>query len=270
MVVERGGLSAATDGRASSPILGYARIQPDSGSETPSGIAIFASRNNDILVSETGVPATPALTSGLIYAEVAGTLDTGLAIANPNGSDATINFSLTDANGSPAGSGKITIAANKQTAQFLDQAPLKVYPGTAFQGTLSFTSSVPVGVIALRTLVNQRGDFLMSSLPVIDATTPPISGPVMVPQFTDGGGWATQIVLVNPTEKPLKGTLQFLDPNGGATNVTIGGSTSNTFAYAVSGRSAQKLVTAGANPALASPVATPDSVPGSSPKPVCQ
>jgi len=140
----------------------------------------------------------------------------------------------------------------KQTAQFLDQAPLKVYPGTAFQGTLSFTSSVPVGVIALRTLVNQRGDFLMSTLPVIDTTTPPISGPVMVPQFTDGGGWATQIVLVNPTEKPLKGTLQFLDPNGGATNVTIGSSTSNTLAYAVSGRSAQKLVTAGANPALAS------------------
>ena len=252
VVMERGGLSAATDGRASSLILGYARIQPDSGSETPSGIAIFASRNNDILVSETGVPATPALTSGLIYAEVAGTLDTGLAIANPNGSDATINFSLTDANGSPAGSGKITIAANKQTAQFLDQAPLKVYPGTAFQGTLSFTSSVPVGVIALRTLVNQRGDFLMSSLPVIDTTTPPISGPVMVPQFTDGGGWATQIILVNPTEKLLKGTLQFFDPNGGVTNVTIGGSTSNTFAYAVSGRSAQKLVTAGAKPALAS------------------
>ena len=37
------------------------------------------------------------------------------------------------------------------------------------------------------------------------------------------GGWATQIILVNPTEKPLKGTLQFFDPNGGVTNVTIGG-----------------------------------------------
>jgi len=135
-VMERGGLSVSTDGRASSPSLGYARIQPNSGSTTPSGIAIFASRNNDILVSETGVPATPALTSGRIYAEVAGPLDTGLAIANPNGSDATINFSFTDANGSLAGSGSITIAADKTDRTIPRSSSIEGLPGNRLSRNL--------------------------------------------------------------------------------------------------------------------------------------
>jgi hypothetical protein len=101
-------------------------------------------------------------------------------------------------------------------------------------------------VIALRGLTNERSEFLMSTLPVIDTTAPPGSGTVVVSHFADGGGWVTQIFLVNPTDNPMTGNIQFTNPDGAAANVTIEGQTDSTFAYAIAGRSSQKLRTAGA------------------------
>jgi hypothetical protein len=231
---------------------------PGTGSSTPPGVAIFGFSNpSNILVSETGVPATPLFTQGRVYAEIAGALDTGLAIANPNNSEATINFSFTDTTGALAGSGVATIAANSQIAQFLDQVPpavsmsFKAFPGSTFQGTFNFTSSLPVGVVALRGLTNERGDFLMSTLPVIDTTATPAGGTVVVPHFADGGGWITQIFLVNPTDNTISGTVQFTDPNGAAVNVSIGGHSDSSFSYSIPGASSQKLATSGASSSTA-------------------
>src|ERR1051326_6340171 len=129
-IVDRGGMSIITDG-SGPQTAGYSSISPSAGSSTPTGVAIFGFRNpSNILVSETGVPATPLLTVGRIYAEIAGTLDTGVAIANPNSVPATINFSYTSATGAPVGSGTIMVPPDSpapgQIAQFLDQAPFKV------------------------------------------------------------------------------------------------------------------------------------------------
>src|SRR5438093_1326765 len=245
-VTDRGGTSLMSAGIPASISVGYARIQNDAGSTTPSGLAIFGFRQNNILVSETGVPASLPLTSGRIYAEVAGPVNTGLAIANPNNAIATIHFFFTDTAGNDLGSGSTTIAPNGELAKFLDQAPFNGPP--SFQGTFSFTSDLPVGVIALRGLTNERSEFLMSTLPVIDTTdttSPADRGTVVVPHFVDGGGWVTQILLVNPTDNLMAGKVQFISPEGTAANVTIEGQTESTFAYSVAGRSSQKLMTAG-------------------------
>ena len=53
-------------------VSGYARIQPEGGSTTPFGVAIFGYRENGILISEAGVPATRLISGGRIYAEVGG------------------------------------------------------------------------------------------------------------------------------------------------------------------------------------------------------
>nr|UXE44168.1 hypothetical protein Hi04_10k_c1170_00015 [uncultured bacterium] len=252
VIANRGGALMTSSGTANSIAVGYGEIQPSSGSTTPSGIAIFDLRQNNILVSEVGVPATPALISGRIYAEIEGAVDAGLAIANPGSSPATISFYFTDANGNPAGSGSTTIAANQQIAQFLDQSPFKVYTTPAFQGTFTFTSSVPVAVVALRGFTNERGEFLMSTLPVIDTTIAPGTGIAVIPHFADGGGWTTQVLLVNPTDNPMAGTVQFANPAGTATNVTIGGQTNSSFAYSIPKRTSMKLATSGLTSAIAS------------------
>jgi photosystem II stability/assembly factor-like uncharacterized protein len=247
-VANRGGMSSTSSGSGSSISVGYGEIRPNSGTTTPSGIAILSNRQNNILVSEVGVPATPALSSGRMYAEIAGALNAGLAIANPNDSPVIINFYFTDADGNAAGSGSTTIGAHQQSAQFLDQSPYNVYSTTTFQGTFSFTSSLPVAVVALRGFTNERGEFLMSTLPVIDTSVPPNTGTLVASHFVDGGGWTTNVLLVNPTDNPISGTIQFLNQAGTAANVTIGNQTSSSFTYAIPRRTSQKLSTSGQGP----------------------
>lgn len=241
-LVDRGGVSLITDGAGAAPQAGYTRIQPGAGSTTPSGVAIFGSRTGGVLVSETGVPATPVLSEGRIFAEVVGnTVNTGLAIANPNSSAVDVSFSFTDSTGSDFGPGILQIPANGQIANFLNQSPFNS-PGS-FQGTFGFSASLPIAVVALRSYINAKGDFLMATLPVINAAALPNTGTLVLPHFADGGGWVTQILLVNPTGATISGTIQFTNDAGA--NVTLGSATS----YSIPRRSSQKLVTPGTSPA---------------------
>src|SRR5207244_11460604 len=150
-----------------------------------SGLAIFSLRNGNMVIGEAGVPASPLIQTGRIYAEVNGAVNTGLAIANPNDQAATISFYFTDATGRDFGQGTTTIAANGQIAQFLNASPFN--SGTLASGTFTFSSSVPVAAIALRGLTNERSEFLITTLPV--TTTTAQSGSLIFPHFADGGGW---------------------------------------------------------------------------------
>jgi sugar lactone lactonase YvrE len=238
-----GATSLTTSGSAVTASVGYGRILPAAGKTTPSGLAIFGYRVNGVLVSETGVPAVSPINAGRIYAEVQGAVNTGVAIANPNNAAANINVFFTDAAGDDLGAGSFVIPAKTQLVKFLDQSPYN-RPGP-FQGTMSFMSDVPVGVIALRGLTNERGDFLMSTLPVVDTTSTTGSVTQMIPYYADGGGWTTQIILINPTNTLLTGNLQFLDPAGTATNVTLAGQTGSSFPFSIPPKSSQRLSTAG-------------------------
>lgn len=243
-VANSSGISLASAGTGSSIQVGYARVQPAAGSAAPAALAIYGFHRDGFLISETGVPATAPITAGRIYAEVNSPVNTGVAIANPNGQTATINFYFTDQAGNDLGRGITTLGPNQQIARFLDEAPFKTFDGAAFQGTFSFTSDIAVGLIAIRGVLNERQDFLMSTLPVIDSNAAPGSSAVLS-HFVDGDGWTSQILLVNPTDAPLNGTLEFRDDNGNPTNVAIGVDTNSVFAYSVQPRSSQKIATAG-------------------------
>src|SRR5262249_61018907 len=111
---------------------------------------------------EAAVAASPPLRTGRIYAEISGAVDTGVAIANPNDQAATINFYYTDFAGTNVLSGTTTIAANSQISAFLDQTPYLSQQNSTINlssvRTFTFTSSLPVGVIALRGYKNERGE----------------------------------------------------------------------------------------------------------------
>lgn len=159
--MDRGGVSSVSTGTVPALNVGYAAIRPGTGSATPAGLAIFGFRQNNILVSEAGVPASPAVRSGRIYAEVNGPVTTGIAIANPNNQPVTIAFYRVKA------SPRFPLA---QVAKFLDQPPFNA--PAASSGTFTFSSSSPVAVIALRGFTNERGEFLITTLPVADLTNP--------------------------------------------------------------------------------------------------
>jgi uncharacterized repeat protein (TIGR01451 family) len=251
--VDRGGVSLITRGGTNSSTVGYARVQPNSQNTAPAGVAIFGFRQNGILVTEAGVPASQLIQSGRIYAEVNGPVNTGIAIANPNPTQATISFYFTNSNGVDFGAGTKTIPANGQFASFLNEAPFN--SGSSVTGTLTFTSSLPVAVIALRGFTNERSEFLITTLPVIDLGSGS-SNTAIIPHFADGGGWTTQVVLVNSGDSPLSGTVQFLSQGTSAApgvplSLTVNGQTGTSFNYSVQRRSSLRLRTSGASASAA-------------------
>ena len=246
-IPDRGGQSITSSGTGEAAQVGYGGIRADTGSTTPSGIAIFQFRDSDgVLISEAGVPASEPVQEGRIFAEVNGPVNTGLAIANPNDGPAFIQFYFTDTNGTRFAGGRFDLGAHQQTAKFLDQAPFN--GGTAVLGTFTFTSSVPVAVIALRGFTNEAGEFLMTTLPVspLSSTT---SDTVYFSHFADGSGWETQVVLVNPTDRTIAGTVAFLEPGSDTAPVSPvvltldGGRTGSDFDYSIPPRSAQRFTT---------------------------
>jgi beta-lactamase superfamily II metal-dependent hydrolase len=249
-LTDRGGTSITSRGTASAVTLGYGRVRPDGGMTTPSGLAIFGFTQDGVLISEAGVPAVATVQEGRIFAEVNGPVNTGLAIANPNDTAATVTFFFTDTNGVDFGSDSFELGANQQTAKFLDQDPFN--GGSAVLGTFTFTSSVPIAVVALRGFTNKRSEFLMTTLPVSPVSSTS-TDTIYFSHFADGGGWTTQVVLVNPTETPMTGTVQFFGQGSGTTaaspvaltldDASIGPS----FAYSISARSSQRFTTS--NPA---------------------
>ncbi len=247
-LVSRGGSVLSSLGASTAIGAGYARILPGAGTATPSGLAIFSLRQNNTLVSEAAVPASTLLTSGRIYAEVGGGADTGLAIANPNSQTATITFYFTDANGVSTAVSTTPIGANAQIAKFLSGPPFN--GGSAVQGSFSFTSNVPVAVVALRGFTNERSEFLMTTLPVTDLLAAPSTDSILFPHFADGDGFTTQFVLVNPGDTTLTGSIQFYDKGtdttpGQVLTRTVDGVSGTTFNYSIPSRSAKRLRTAG-------------------------
>ena len=257
-----GGWATTSSGTAETVRVGYGRISADAGSTTPSGIAIFQFRDSEgVLISEAGVPATELIQEGRIFAEVNGPVNTGLALANPNGETAIIRFYFT---GTDFGSGSFELGALQQTTKFLDQPPFN--GGSAALGTFTFESSVPIAVTALRAFTNKAGELLVTTLPV--ATLSPASEEtVYFPHFAAGGGWVTQVILVNPTDSMITGTVGFLGPGSdtiAASPVILtldDGFTGSDFDYSIPPRSSQRFTTSNPSGALkaGSVRATPNS-----------
>jgi hypothetical protein len=200
----------------STPItVGYASLQPAPGTTAPAGIAIFSSRVNGVLTNETAVAASPLIQEGRIYCSFSEVVKTGIAIANPNNQVASISFYFTDAFGNTFGSGTTTIPPSGQIARFLNEDPFaRFLTGVPFNGPASarsftFTSSVPVAPIALLGFVNERSESLMTTVPVAPIASTS-TDPVVLPHVVSGGGWRTEVLLVNPTDDQISGQVQGL------------------------------------------------------------
>jgi hypothetical protein len=217
----------------------------------------MAYRQGGALISESVVPDSPLLTSGRIYVEVSpgGNVNTAVAIVNPNPDDVTISFHLTNLDGNVFQAGSFTLrgagasceggALCSQLSGFLDQYPFS--SGSNVQGTLTFTSSAPVSVSALRSFYNERSprELMTTPLPLIDLSVSARERIQVIPYFSVGSGMTTQVMLVNSTGIPLWGTIQFLDPSGAPGEVFIDGAPGNSAIYFVAPNSARKIVVTG-------------------------
>jgi hypothetical protein len=242
---DRGGMVVETAGGTGALIVGYGRVQPSS-STTPAGVAIFGLRQNGVLVSEAGVAGLFTMVAGRTYAEVNGPTNTGVAFANTTAAPIVVTFNFTDQNGTDLAQGNFTMAANTQITKFVTESPFSI--GGSFSGTLTFNATAPVAVLALRTLINERGEFLMTTQPVTPLPESISASPFAMAHFAYGGGWKTSVILVNSTDFALSGSVQFFNEGtatvaGQPITLSVNGQTAASFNYTVRARSSVKLET---------------------------
>ena len=212
-----------SSGLGSATSVGGVRVTPDANSSAPSGSAIFRYRVGATTVSEGGVPAMPAGTAFRTYAEIAGALQTGLAIVNPSTATALVTLELSPlAGGTAAYTGTVSVPAGEQRALFLREIPGFANVSPPFRGVLRITSAVPVAVASLRGRINERGEFLITATTPADENVQVSSSELLFPQFAVGGAYETQFVLFNGgSAQTQTGTIYFFENGGQAGTLTL-------------------------------------------------
>ncbi|MBZ5536572.1 MAG: SBBP repeat-containing protein [Acidobacteriia bacterium] len=221
--------------------VGFVVVTSTSGA-LPSGAVIFSSYNGTGgLASQAGVLNSPVTSNSRMYVEKSNSplpRDTGVAIVNPNSSAATLQLNLVSLDGSFTAVNTITLPANAHLSAFVGQSALMGASASSvpanFQGVLTLSSNLPITPVTLRLTTNQRREDLYSTLPVADLNNPP-TGPLYLPQIADGGGYATQIILVNTGSGSGSVTMNFFNDIGGSVQIATTASSAQTIIAARGG-----------------------------------
>ncbi len=214
--------------------VGYVIVTPTSANT--SGLAAFETFGEMRFGGfvQAGVLPPDLATKAMLFVTANSTLsrNLGIAIANPQADAANVTFTLRDSGGNQVGSHQtVKIDAGHQSAQFVTQLFAGQLPAAGeFDGTLTVESDRPVAMIGLRF----RG-INFSTIPVtvlVGSSSTPTSigtGGLILPQFADGGGWASEIVLSNTGTLPLTVEVKIFDQEGLPLTVTLNGKIASVF-----------------------------------------
>jgi hypothetical protein len=190
-----------TAGTNSETQMGSVRITADSiDGDVPSATAIFSFLNHGVTVGMAGVSALPTGTTFRVYTESVGSsaqpgsIQSGLAIANPNAADVQVYLELTNLDGSYAGAPGVCIyvSAGGQVVKFINE----LFPAipASFRGIVRVTAASPIALTGLRTRYNERGDFLINTMPPMNDALQ-TTGALVFPHIVTGSGYSTEIII---------------------------------------------------------------------------
>jgi hypothetical protein len=224
------------DDREATVQPGYAVITSSSTSTNLVAFATFGLRFG-LGTNQAGVLPSSLTTNAILFVDINGRLgkNLGVAIVNPNASSTNVTMTLRKSDGTQLAATTITVAALQQTSKFVTEL-FSGQPSVPreFTGTLAITSTSPVSVIGLRFRW-----YNFSTLPVTNLSTPApipqisagIGGPgaILLPQFVAGGGWGTEIVIVNTGTTSQAVRVDLFKPDGTALKATLNGTTASSF-----------------------------------------
>ena len=221
-----------TTGSGTTLLARAVRIVPDSRSfSAPLGIAIFSETNAEgVTISEAGVPASSNIQQAVLYAQVsddASLMQTGVAIASTSSTPTNVTLELTTLGGGPPVlTGNVTVPANGQIQMYLNQ--IRGFENLkSFQGLLTISAKESaVSVVGLRSRYNERGDYLVTTIPVASAASYSFgNSTALFPVFADGNGYTTQFILFDTstvtTGPSSVGNLLFFTPAGQRLNLDV-------------------------------------------------
>jgi len=210
--------------------VAYGRL--DGGAEATTGVAFISGRDsNGQTTTDTAVPPLGLLRHARFFVERTAKTDTGVAIAAPFLA-ASVTLQLRAADGSLAATSTLELSTGAQVARFAAELfPNFIFPAD-FRGTITLTGTQPVTAVTLRTAINDASEFLMTTLPVADLDVLQGSA-AYLPHFADGGGFQTDVILLNSGSTPITGALDFRALDGTPQTLRINGADSSSLRYTI-------------------------------------
>ncbi len=216
---------------------GYVVVTPTS--QATAGLVAFATfgERHGNQITQAGVLPSAMSTSAILFVSTNGRLskNLGVAIANPNATTADVTLALRDDTGAIVATMPVQVAAHAQMAKFVtDLFSSQSAVPRDFTGTVDITSTIPVAIIGLRFRGNNFSTLPvtnLSALSPVPVISTGIGGPgaVILPQFASGGGWATEIVLVNTGTSALTVRVDLFGQDGNPLVANLNGVSASSF-----------------------------------------
>jgi len=209
--------------------VGYAVFTADAGSRLPVGSALFTVTNRDgILVSQAGVGAVEPFRRGRLFVDEAGP-QTGVALVNNSSNAAAVTLVLRNSAGVEIVRNTQTLPAGSHLSRFVNQ----LFPDQAagLRGSLTFESDLPLAPVTLRQSRNAYGESLYSTLPVVDLSAPSSTDSVVFPHIACGGGYTTELLLMNTGVDSIRGQVRLYKSDGQALQAFSDGQSITQLAY---------------------------------------
>jgi hypothetical protein len=205
---------AGTQGSAQT---GSIRVLPGENTVAPSATSVFSFVNGNATVTAAGLPAIRNGTAFRLYVEATGGTRSGLAIVNPSSSPVSVDLELMRLDGSSTGlSTRLNLPPNGQISGFLTEISGFASLPVPFQGVLRIASAAPVAVTGLRSRINERHDFLITTTLPADEAAVSTSSELLFPQFAEGGGYSMQFILFG---RDSAGMMYFFNQAGQPVNL---------------------------------------------------
>lgn len=219
--------------------IGWGVVTPLPVTSGASSMVVFASfgMKNGPDTTQAGILPPDLTTNTILFVSTSGRLsrNLGVAIVNPGMLSTNVTLTLRKDDGTQLATSTFAVASHQQTSKFITE----LFSGQSsvpsdLTGTLTVTSASPVSVIGLRF----RGANF-STLPVTNLAAPTSmptistgiggAGALLLPQFAAGGGWATEIDVVNTGTNSLTLRVDLFKPDGTALSVTLNRQTASSF-----------------------------------------
>ena len=223
---------------------GYMILTPDSGSAIPTAFISYGMVQDGGVQSKAGILSTPLTTSATGVVEVIGGIgrNLGIALVNPGATTNVVTMTLRDMNGGIVGTpATVTLDPYKQVAKFISELFSSTVIGTSFIGSINLQSATPFAPMGLTFTGPTFGTVALGSVastaavPVRSLSGGSIggAGSMIFPQFAYGGGWATQVSIVNSGSTTMTGRIDFLGGDGSPVTLKFNGSSKSSFTYSI-------------------------------------
>jgi hypothetical protein len=232
---------------------GYAVITPDPNMSTPISTATYGIVSGGLVQSQAGVLPGPLTTNATMFAEVIPGINRnlGVSVVNPYSIPSTVTLTLVDTGGNVIGSPTtLTLQPQQSVSNFVSELFSSSTIAGGFRGSLNIQSQTGISVLGFRFSGAQFSTLPIANLTTLSGTPPralvagstantPLAGIVggngatIVPQFAIGGGWATQIALVNTGTSTTTGRIDIFDSAGNPMAANLNGSSQSTFTYSI-------------------------------------